>query len=127
MVNSTLLTDYAIVVVSANKNEFLAGFSIDSGYNEDSGKDKDGDKEPGYEGSTRQHFKVLKASNCKRIIVAINKMDHENVQWSPEIFYERVAYITDFVQKVFERKDVSDFLYFVPVSAMHQENILQSQ
>ena len=77
MINSTLLTDYAIVVVSANKNEFMAGFSMDSGHGDNFGKDSN--KEAGYEGSTRQHFKVLKASNCKRIIVAINKMDHENV------------------------------------------------
>ena len=45
-------------------------------------KDKDNDNDASYEGSTRQHFKILRSSKCKKIIVAVNKMDNDTVQWS---------------------------------------------
>jgi len=118
------LTDYAIIVVSATKNEFMSGFSIDSGLGEEKDNEKENENEGGHEGSTRQHFKILKASGCRKIIVAINKMDHENVRWSPEIFYERVAFIQDFVSKLYETRNTSDFLSFVPISAISQENVV---
>ena len=77
MINNTLLADYAIVIVSAKENEFMAGFCADD----------DG------EGSTRNHFKILKASNCKRILVVVNKMDAKGIEWSQSIFEERVTYV----------------------------------
>ena len=61
------MADYAIVIVSAVKNEFEAGFSLEA---------------DGSEGSTRQHFKILKASTCRKVLVIINKMDSKYVSWS---------------------------------------------
>ena len=103
------MTDYAIIIVSAVKNEFEAGFSLEA---------------DGNEGSTRQHFKILKASNCRKIVVAINKMDSKYVDWSQEVFNERVVYIRSFVGKLFNIVDVDELLIFVPISATHGENVV---
>jgi len=50
MVNTVLCTNFAILIVSAAKNEFMSGFSMNL--------------DQGSEGSSRQHLKILKASNC---------------------------------------------------------------
>ena len=65
MVNSVLMSNFAILIVSAQTNECKSGFSQDI--------------DQGTEGSSRQHLKILKASNCKQILVAINKMDANTV------------------------------------------------
>ena len=68
MINHVLTANFAIIIISAQKNEFMSGISMNL--------------EQGSEGSTRQHLKILRASNCQKIIVAVNKMDVETVQWS---------------------------------------------
>jgi len=68
MTNSVLVSNFAIVIVSAVANEFTASFLLNN--------------ETGHEGSARQHFKLLKASNCRKIIIAVNKMDDRSVNWS---------------------------------------------
>lgn len=110
MINNTLLTDYAIVIVSAKENEFMAGFSADD----------DG------EGSTRNHFKILKASNCKKIVVVVNKMDANEINWSRAIFEDRVRHVQNFVLRLFRGVDIASFLTFVPASATHGENVVHS-
>ena len=66
MSNSILMANFAVLLVSAQENEFKAGFSLNA--------------ETGIEGSTRQHLKMIRGSRCSNIIIAINKMDL--VDWS---------------------------------------------
>ena len=64
MLGGAAQADVAVLVISARKGEFEAGF----------------DKE----GQTREHARLAKTVGVKRLIVVINKMDDPSVQWSQE-------------------------------------------
>lgn len=56
--------DIAILVISAKKGEFETGFEKD--------------------GQTREHATLAMTLGIKHIVVAINKMDEQSVQWEKE-------------------------------------------
>lgn len=61
MISGAAQADVAILVISARKGEFEAGF--DKG------------------GQTREHIVLVKTAGVSRLIIAINKMDEPTVQW----------------------------------------------
>jgi peptide chain release factor subunit 3 len=61
MISGAAQADVAILVISARKGEFEAGF--DKG------------------GQTREHIVLVKTAGVSKLIIAINKMDEPTVQW----------------------------------------------
>lgn len=61
MISGAAQADVAILVISARKGEFEAGF--DKG------------------GQTREHIVLVKTAGVSRLVIAINKMDEPTVQW----------------------------------------------
>lgn len=61
MISGAAQADVAILVISARKGEFEAGF--DKG------------------GQTREHIVLVKTAGVSRLVIAINKMDESTVQW----------------------------------------------
>jgi peptide chain release factor subunit 3 len=87
MIEGAAQADVGILVISARKNEFEAGF------------------EKG--GQTREHALLAKTAGVKRIIMVINKMDDQTVNWSKERFDECVGKIMPFLKVVgFQKSDV---------------------
>jgi len=61
MIQGAALADYGILVISAKKGEFEAGFEG--------------------EGQTREHVQLAKSLGIYKLVVAINKMDEGTVRW----------------------------------------------
>jgi peptide chain release factor subunit 3 len=74
MMDGTSQADVAILVVSARKNEFEAGFQKS--------------------GQTREHIILAKTIGVKHLIVVVNKMDDSTVNWDQK----RFKYIADSVK-----------------------------
>lgn len=66
MISGAAQADVAILVISARKGEFEAGF--DKG------------------GQTREHIVLVKTAGVSRLVIAINKMDEPTVQWDKARF-----------------------------------------
>jgi peptide chain release factor subunit 3 len=62
MMVGAALADYAGLVISARKGEFEAGFEKD--------------------GQTREHVQLAKSLGVQKLVVVVNKMDEQSVNWS---------------------------------------------
>ena len=101
MIMGTAMADTAALVVSARKGEFEAGFKR--------------------EGQTREHLLLAKGLDVKNIIVIINKMDEDTVQWSEDRYNEIVHEINSFL--IDRLGYLRDDVVFVPISGLTGENI----
>ena len=89
-----------ILVISARKGEFEAGFEKN--------------------GQTREHAKLAKTSGLKNILVLVNKMDESTVQWSKERYDDIVSKVKPFLKQCgYGKEDV----FFMPVSGFTGANI----
>jgi peptide chain release factor subunit 3 len=79
MISGAAQADVGVLVISARKGEFEAGFKRD--------------------GQTREHVQLAKTVGISRLIVAINKMDEKTVQWSKERFDQCVDELNPFLKK----------------------------
>ncbi len=79
MISGAVQADVAILVISARKSEFEAGF--DRG------------------GQTREHALLAKTLGVKSLIVVINKMDDPTVEWSKERFDECVGKLKPYLKQ----------------------------
>ena len=102
MITGASEADVAILVVSARPGEFEAGIS------------------PG--GQTREHASLLKILGVNQIVVAINKMDDPQVNWSKERYEEIKNEVSRFLKQLGFRVDK---IRFVPVSAWTGDNVLK--
>lgn len=93
--------DVAILVISARKGEFEAGF--DKG------------------GQTREHALLARTLGVRKLIIAINKMDDITVQWSKERFDDIKNKLYQYLKSV--GYNVAKDVITVPMSAMSQENV----
>lgn len=92
--------DAAILMVTAGKNEFEAGFSSD--------------------GTTKEHALLAFTMGVKQIIVAVNKMDDANVNYSEDRFNEIRDEIGNYLDSIgFKQEDIQ----FVPISGFQGDNI----
>lgn len=90
--------DIAVLVVSARKSEFEAGFEKD--------------------GQTREHIYLCRAGGIRKMIVLVNKMD--DVGWAEERFEHIKTRLKTFLQRVYGPQEI----FYVPVSGTGGENIL---
>ncbi len=79
---------------------------------------KPGEYESGIKGQTLEHLTLVRGMGVNQLIVAINKMDHENVKWSAEKYNSVVEKVTKIAHKLCFKT-----VRFVPISALTGENI----
>ncbi len=102
MITGASQADAAILVVSARKGEFEAGMSA--------------------EGQTREHLILAKTMGIDQIIVAINKMDAPDVNYSQKRYQQIVAILKKFMKGLGYKVDQ---IPFIPVSAWTGENLIE--
>ncbi len=92
--------DFACLVISAKDGEFEAGFEKS--------------------GSTREHALLAKSLGVNKVVMVINKMDEETVNWSEKRFNTIRNSLFDYLKKIGYKEDD---VYWVPVSGLHGDNI----
>ncbi len=102
MITGASQADAAILVVSARKGEFEAGMSA--------------------EGQTREHLILAKTMGIDQIIVAVNKMDAPDVNYSQKRYQQIVAVLKKFMKGLGYKVDK---IPFIPVSAWTGENLIE--
>ena len=102
MITGTSQADVALLVVSAAKGEFEAGISG--------------------EGQTKEHPLLAFTLGVKQMIVLVNKMDSDSVQWKEERFLEVKREVGDHLQKVGYNPDK---ILFIPLSGWFGDNIVE--
>lgn len=97
---TSLQFDAICLVVSAALGEFEAGFDR--------------------HGWTKQCLKVATVSGVSKLIIIVNKMDHQTVLWSQARYQEIKDEITKFLKKLgFDLQNID----WIPVSGLSKENI----
>lgn len=100
MINGIAEADVGILVISARRGEFEAGFHKD--------------------GQTREHALLAKTAGISKLIVVINKMDDITVKWNQERYDECKNSLTKYLKKLgFNVKKV----YWMPISGLKGYNI----
>ncbi len=102
MIVGACQADAAILMVTAGKNEFEAGFSA--------------------EGTTKEHALLAFTMGVKQIVVAVNKMDDDNVNWSEDRYNEIKDEVGLYLDSIGYAKDQ---ISFVPISGYLGDNILE--
>jgi elongation factor 1-alpha len=102
MITGTSQADCAILVVAAGVGEFEAGISPN--------------------GQTREHALLAYTLGVKQMIVAVNKMDSTEPNYSEKRYEEIKNEVSNFVKKV-GYNPVS--IPFVPISGWHGDNMLE--
>jgi len=103
MISGVAQADIAVMVISARKGEYEAGFDRS--------------------GQTREHALLAKTLGVKKLLVVINKMDDSTVGWSEERF--------NFIKKNFsewlirDRIFVSKEVEWIPISGFDGSNLLE--
>ncbi|KAJ2768025.1 translation termination factor GTPase eRF3, partial [Coemansia nantahalensis] len=95
MLGGAAQADVGVLVISARRGEFETGF------------------ERG--GQTREHAILAKTSGVRRLIVAINKMDDQTVEWDQGRYNDIVAKLTPFLKKTAGYNPKTDVI-FLPIS-----------
>jgi len=103
MIMGAAMADTAALVISARKGEYESGFERD--------------------GQTREHAQLARSLGVQKLIVVVNKMDEESVQWSEDRYNEIVSGVTPFLKEQCGYK--SEDVVFVPISGLTGENINQ--
>jgi len=101
MIMGASQADVGVLVISARKGEFEAGF--DRG------------------GQSREHAMLCKTLGISHLIVVINKMDDPTVQWGKERFNECVTKLRPFLKSCgyLVKKEVK----FIPISGLSGANV----
>lgn len=102
MITGTSQADVALLVVDASKGCFETGISLD--------------------GQTREHSLLAFTLGVKQVVVAVNKMDDETVQYSEERFDHIKGEVTAFLTKVGYSLEK---LQFVPISGWTGDNLVE--
>jgi elongation factor 1-alpha len=92
----------AILVIASGTGEFEAGIAKD--------------------GQTREHALLAFTLGVKQMIVAVNKMDSDSVNWSEERFKEIVDATTQFLKRIGWKTET---IPFVPLSGWTGDNMLE--
>jgi elongation factor 1-alpha len=103
MITGTSQADVAVLVVAAGKGEFEAGIDAN--------------------GQTREHALLAFTLGVKQMIVAINKMDSDSVNWSEERYKEIVEAVTQFLKRIGWK---TENIPFVPLSGWTGDNMLEN-
>nr|XP_027201283.1 eukaryotic peptide chain release factor GTP-binding subunit-like [Dermatophagoides pteronyssinus] len=101
MVGGAAQADVGILIVSARRGEFEAGF------------------ENG--GQTQEHALLAKTLGVNSLIVAVNKMDEPSVAWSEERYEAIVQKLTSFLRS--NGYNVKTDVFFLPITGLSGDNI----
>jgi len=101
MIAGASQADVGILVISARKGEFEAGFDR--------------------LGQTREHAMLAKTLGVQKLIVVVNKMDEQTVKWKKERYDQCVKKITPFLKSCGFR--VKREVIFIPISAITGDNV----
>ena len=102
MIMGAALADFGGLVISARKGEFEAGFEKD--------------------GQTREHIQLAKSLGIQKLVIVVNKMDEQSVQWKKARWDEIQTNLTPFLIKSgYTEQD----LYWVPISGLTGQNIVE--
>ena len=101
MIMGAAMSDLAALVISARKGEYESGFERD--------------------GQTREHAQLARSLGVDRLIVIVNKMDEDSVNWSQDRYNEIVDGVTPFLINSCGFKQEN--LMFIPISGLTGENI----
>lgn len=99
MLSGAAQADVGVLIISARKGEFEAGY------------------ERG--GQTREHVMLAKTLGVDRLVVAINKMDEATCNWSEERYNDIVTRLGSFLKSCGFSKDV----VFLPMSGLLGQNL----
>jgi len=102
MITGTSQADCAILVVAAGVGEFEAGISPN--------------------GQTREHALLAYTLGVKQMIVAVNKMDSTEPNYSEKRYEEIKSEVSNFIKKVGYNPVT---IPFVPISGWHGDNMLE--
>ena len=102
MITGASQADAAILVVSARKGEFEAGMSR--------------------EGQTTEHLLLAKTMGIEQVIVAVNKMDAPDVNYSQKRYEQIVSILKKFMKSIGYNPDK---IPFIPVSAWKGDNLIE--
>eukprot|EP01129_Flabellula_baltica_P005146 TRINITY_DN183_c0_g1_i10.p2 TRINITY_DN183_c0_g1~~TRINITY_DN183_c0_g1_i10.p2 ORF type:complete len:439 (-),score=114.43 TRINITY_DN183_c0_g1_i10:44-1360(-) len=101
MITGTSQADVAVLVIASGQGEFEAGISDN--------------------GQTREHALLAFTLGVKQIIVCVNKMDSESVNYSESRFNEIKDEVTGFLEKIGYKSPIP----FVPISGWAGDNMLE--
>jgi len=102
MITGTSQADVALLVVASGKGEFEAG--IDE------------------QGQTREHALLAFTLGVKQMIVIVNKMDSESVNWAQSRYDEIKDAVTQFLKRIgWKTEDIQ----FIPISGWTGDNMLE--
>ena len=102
MVTGTSQADVALLIVDASKGNFEAGISR--------------------EGQTREHALIAYTLGVKQIVVAVNKMDDDTVNFNERRYEEIKDAVSNYLKKVGYK---SSKVAFVPISGWMGDNITE--
>jgi elongation factor 1-alpha len=102
MITGTSLADVAILMISSSSGEFEAGMSN--------------------EGQTREHALLAFTMGVKQMVVCINKMDEQTVNYSQERYNEIKKVLSDYLKKIGYNPDK---INFIPISGWTGDNMLE--
>lgn len=103
MIAGASQADFAVLVVDATPSSFEAGLKPN--------------------GQTKEHSLLIRSMGVQRIIIAVNKMDSNSVQWSRDRFEEIETQLRAFLSSTvgFQEK----FISVIPCSGLQGDNILE--
>ena len=109
MINGASQADIGVLVISARRGEFEAGFERD--------------------GQTREHALLAKTLGIKKLVIAVNKMDDPTAvtdegTWNQERYDCIVGKLKPFLRKSCGYAILKD-CYFLPLSGLHGINLLR--
>eukprot|EP00547_Thalassionema_nitzschioides_P014533 CAMPEP_0194251686 /NCGR_PEP_ID=MMETSP0158-20130606/25940_1 /TAXON_ID=33649 /ORGANISM="Thalassionema nitzschioides, Strain L26-B" /LENGTH=441 /DNA_ID=CAMNT_0038988887 /DNA_START=14 /DNA_END=1339 /DNA_ORIENTATION=+ len=104
MITGTSQADVAILLIDASQGAFETGMLKN--------------------GETREHALLAYTLGLKQMIVLINKMDDESVQYSEARYQEIKAELSDYLKKVGYK---SMKIPFIPISAWVGDNIIEKE
>ena len=100
MITGTSQADAAVLVVASPPGEFEAGISK--------------------QGQTREHLLLANTMGVKQVIIAVNKMDDENVLWNQKRYEEIEKEIRRYMNDInFKVKNMP----VIPISGWHGDNL----
>lgn len=103
MIVGACQADAAILMITAGKNEFEAGFSAD--------------------GTTKEHALLAFTMGVKQLMVAVNKMDDANVNYSQDRYNEIKDEVGNYLDSIGYKKDT---IKFIPISGWKGDNIQEA-
>lgn len=92
--------DFACLIISAKEGEYEAGFEKS--------------------GSTKEHALLAKSLGVNKLVIAVNKMDEESVNWSEKRFNSIRNSLFDYLKKIGYKEDD---VHLVPISGLFGDGI----